>query len=266
MDSSGDTRSWAAAHKKLTGTIATVATIIGIATGALTLHSEFFGADETAAPSSGTGDTAVRGGTVTPSNVAKLSTDVQVSRFEELLGAPESQERLQNDEWLNSTWSSPDIMVGAFSNRDSQVISFTVTSLGPEYTPLVKYIRGGIRLRASVFSEIPDEPAGIAGVYPPNARFSYEEFYLGGGATEGQSTVLAASFAANADDEATELISLGDCLPLSVFEERTGCSQSRLDPLRSGLAVTSMTVGDVSALEALAQDGALFFPDADVGS
>lgn len=142
-----------------------------------------------------------------------------------------------------------------------------LTSLGPDYTPLVEYIRGGIRLRDSVFAEIPDQPTGVAGVFPPNARFSYEELYLGGGATQGKSVVLAASFAANADDRAaTELTPLNDCLQFSIFEDKRGCPSQRLTKLREGLHVTSMTIGEASALEALAGDGALFYPDEDTGS
>jgi hypothetical protein len=256
MSSGDDTRSWAAAHKKLTTGLATATAIVGLATGVLTLRSQLFAGDK---PSAETASS--QRGTLTPATASMLSPDLQLGRFEQLLGMPASRERLQNDEWLMSTWVSPDIAVSAFSNRDSQVVAYTLTSLGPDYTPLVEYMRGGIRLRASVFSETPDEPKGVAGVFPPNARWSYEEFYLGGGATQNRSVVLAASFAANADDSAaTELVQLSDCLPFSVFEEAHGCAPERVRTLRAGLRVTSMTVGEVAALEALAQDGALFFP------
>lgn len=86
---------------------------------------------------------------------------------------------MQNDEWLESTWESPDIAVAAFSNRDSQVVAFTLTSMGPDFAPLVEYVRGGIRLRNSLFADIPDTPTGIEGIYPPNAAYSYEEFFAG---------------------------------------------------------------------------------------
>ena len=259
MSSGDDTRGWGAAHKKLTAGLATGTAIVGLATGVLTLRGQIFaGSDQPSTESASS-----QGGTLTPATASKLSTDVQLSHFEQLLGAPASRQRLQNDEWLMSTWVSPDIAASAFSNRDSQVVAYTLTSLGPDYTPLVEYMRGGIRLRASVFSDTPDEPTGVAGVYPPNARWSYEEFYLGGGATQNKSVVLAASFAANADDSATELLQLSDCLPFSVFEEVAGCPSERVRTLRAGLHVTSMTVGEVSALEALAQDGALFFPQAE---
>jgi hypothetical protein len=231
-----------------------VALILGVATSVLTLRDQLFPASDEPAEKSQ--------GMVTPAIVAQLSDDVQLSRFVQLLGAPLSQKRLQNDEWLVSTWESPDIAVSAFSNRDSQVVAFTLTSLGPGFTPLVEYVRGGVRLRASVFADIRDDPTSIAGVYPPNGSYSYEEFHQGGGATQYKSVVLAASYAANADDApATELIKLNDCLPFSIFEERRGCSPERLEILRSGLHVTSMTVGESSALEALASDGALFFPE-----
>jgi hypothetical protein len=212
-------------------------------------------------------DRPAKEGKLTAATASKLSDDLQLSRFEQLLGPAASRRRLQNDEWLVSTWESPDIAVSAFSNRDSQVVAYMLTSLGPDYTPLVEYVRGGIRLRDSLFADIPDEPTGVTGVFPPNGRYSYEEFYLGGGATEGKSVVLAASFAANADDRAaTELGQLSDCLPFSIFEEERGCASNRLTTLRTGLHVTSMTVGEASALEALAEDGALFYPDAATGS
>jgi hypothetical protein len=256
-------QSWAAANKKLTAALATAAAIVGLVTGVLTLRDQLFPGDDgrpqkrPAPPERG----------LTRATVGKLSDNVQLSRFEQLLGVAASKKRLQNDEWLVSTWESPDIAVNAFSDRDSEVVAYMQTSLGPGYAPLVKYLRGGIRLRASVFADIPDEPAGVAGVYPPNARFSYEEFYLGGGATAGKSVVLAASYAANADDRAAaELINLGDCLPLSIFETGRNCPPNRVKTLREGLHVTSMTVGEAAALEALAQDGALFFPDAATGS
>ena len=238
--------------------LGTVALILGVATSILTLRDELFPRSNEPAEKGASSP----GGMVTAANAAQLSDDVQLGRFVQLLGAPASQKRLQNDEWLVSTWESPDIAVSAFSNRDSQVVAFTLTSLGPGFTPLIEYVRGGIRLRASVFAEIPDDPTGIAGVYPPNARYSYEEFYQGGGATQGKSVVLAASYEANADDAAaTELSQLSDCLTFSIFEERRGCSPDRLKILRSGLHVTSMTVGERPALEALASDGALFFPE-----
>ena len=257
MSSGDDTRSWGAAHKKLTAALATATAIVGLATGVLTLRGQLFnGSDEPRAERA-----ASQNGALTPATASKLTTDVQLGHFEQLLGAAASRERLQNDEWLVTTWESPDIGVSAFSDRDSQVVAYTLTSLGPDYTPLVEHMRGGIRLRASVFGDIPDAPTGVAGLFPANAQWSYEEFYLGGGATDGKSVVLAASFAANADDvAATELVQLSDCLPFSVFREGRGCASERVKTLRAGLHVTSVTVGDASALEALAQDGALFFP------
>lgn len=258
------TQSWAAEHKKKLGAVlATAAAIVGLATGILTLRDQLFpGSDEPAKESA-----AAAEGRLTPASASKLSDDIQLSRFEQLLGPAVSRERLQNDEWLVSTWVSPDIAVSAFSNQNSQVVAYMLTSLGPDYTPLVEYLRGGIRLRASVFADSPDKPTGVAGIYPPNARFSYEEFYRGGGATAGRSVVLAASYAANADDSAaTELSELSDCLPFSIFEEEPGCPADRVKTLRTGLHVTSMTVGEATAIEALAQDGALFYPDADLGS
>ena len=79
--------------------------------------------------------------------------------------------------------------------------------------------------------------------------------------------MLAASFAANAVARAaSELMRLGGCLGFSIFEDKRGCPSDRLTRLRSGLRVTSMTVGEASALEARAGDGALFYPDADTGS
>jgi hypothetical protein len=263
MSSGDESQSWAGAHKKLTAVLATATAIMGLATGVLTLRDELFpGGDEPAKQS-----TASPEGTLTPATASKLSDDIQLSRFEQLLGAAASRKRLQNDDWLVSTWESPDIAASAFSDRNSQVVAYMLTSLGPDYTPLVEYVRGGVRLRDSVFADVRDEPAGVAGVYPPNARFSYQEFFLGGGATEGKSVVLAASFAANADDSAaTELIQLNDCLPFSIFEKGRGCPSERLTTLRTGLHVTSMTVGEPSALEALSDDGASFYPDADTGS
>ncbi|MDQ5808857.1 MAG: hypothetical protein M3320_09295, partial [Actinomycetota bacterium] len=100
-----------------------------------------------------------------------------------------------------------------------------------------------------------------SGVFPPNARWFYEEFHRGDPATADKSVVLAASFAANADDRAaTEIGELTDCLPFSIFEDVRGCPPARVKTLREGLHVTSMTVGEAAALEALAQDGALFYP------
>jgi hypothetical protein len=263
MGSSEGNQSWTSAHKKLTAVLATGTAIVGLATGVLTLRDELFpGSDEPDETSAASPRRTLR-----PATASELSDDVQLSRFEHLLGAAASKKRLQNDEWLVSTWESPDIGVSAFSNRDSQVVAYMLTSLGPDYTPVVEFVRGGIRLRDSVFADIPDEPTGTAGVYPLNGAYSYEEFYLGGGATEGKSVVLAASFAANADDvAATELGRLGDCLPFSIFETSRGCSSDRITALRTGLHVTSMTVGEASALEALAQDGASFYPDAATGS
>lgn len=236
-------------------TIATAAMIVGLATGVLTLRDQLF--------PRGKEVPAAQQGAVTAATVAELSGDVQLGRFVELLGTPLSQERLQNDEWLVSRWQSPDIAVSAFSNGDSQVVAYMLTSLGPAYTPVIEYLRGGIRLRDSLFAEIPDGPAGIAGIYPPNGRFSYQELYLGSGASQYRSVVVAASYAANADDAAaTELIELG-CLPFSVFEYQQGCSLGALESLRTGLHVTSVTVGEEMTLQALAEDGALFFPEAD---
>lgn len=249
----------ASGHKKLAALLGTATAIVALATGVLTLRDQLF--PKGAEPHK-EGARSTQEGRLTAATASKLSDDVQLSRFEQLLGPAAAKKRLQNDEWLVSTWESPDIAVSAFSNRDSQVVAYMLTSRGPDYTPLVEYVRGGIRLRDSVFADIPGEPTGVAGVYPPNARFSYEELYLGGGATEGKSVVLAASFAANADDRAaTELGRLGDCLPFSIFEEKRGCPRDRLTPLRTDLHVTSMTVGEASALEALAQDGASFYPD-----
>lgn len=247
-------------HKKLAAMLGTATAIVGLATGVLTLRDQIFSGDEPANESA-----ASRQGRLTPATASKLSDDMQLSRFEQLLGPPGTTERLQNDEWLVSTWESPDIAVSAFSNRDSQVVAYMLTSRGPDYTPLVEYLPGGIRLRDSVFADIPDEPDGIEGVYPPNARFSYQEFYRGGGATEGKSVVLAASYAANADDPATEIGELSCLTYSSIFDRRRGCPPDRLTALRKGLHVTSMTVGEASALEALAGDGALFYPQADTG-
>jgi hypothetical protein len=198
-------------------------------------------------------------GALTAATADRLSDDVQLSRFVDLLGAPLSQERLQNGDWLASTWKSPDIAVTSFSNRDSQVEAYTLTSLGPEFTPNVEYVRGSVRLRTSVFADVQDEPTGVSGVYPPNGRFSYEEFYLGGGATEGKSVVLAASYAANADDPASELLEL-QCVMYSIFEGSLGCSLEQLTTVRSGLHITSVTVGESTTLEALTEASALFFP------
>src|SRR5918999_3402544 len=205
MSSKQERLGWASANKRLTAVLATLTAIVGLATGVLTLRDELFpGSDEPAAGQEGA---------LTPQTASKLSADVQLSTYEQLLGPATGKRRLQNDEWLVSTWESPDIAVSAFSNRDEQVIAYTLTSLGPDFTPLVEQARGGIRLRQSVFADIPDEPTGSSGVFPPNGSWSYEEFHRGGGATGGLSVVLAASFAANADDEAaTELGTLGDCL------------------------------------------------------
>jgi hypothetical protein len=187
----------------LVAVLGTVALILGLVTSVLTLRDQLFPRSDEPAEKG----TSSSPGMVTAANAAQLSDNVQLGRFVQLLGAPASQKRLQNDEWLVSTWESPDIAVSAFSNRDSQVVAFTLTSLGPSFTPLVEYVRGGIRLRASVFAEIPDDPTGIAGVYPPNAAYSYEEFYQGGGANQNKSVVFAGSYAANADDAAaTELL------------------------------------------------------------
>jgi hypothetical protein len=251
---------WSSAQKRLTAVVATLTAIVGLATGVLTLRDQLFpGSDDKA--------TSGQEGSLTPQTAAKLSDDVQLSTYEELLGPATAKRRLQNDEWLVSTWESPDVAVSAFSNRDEQVVAYTLTSLGPDFTPLVEQVRGGIRLRQSVFSDIPDAPTGSTGVFPPNGSWSYEELHRGGGATGGKSVVLAASFAANADDEAaTELGPLADCLAFSIFETRGGCPPKRVETLRSGLPVTSVTVGEAAALDALAQDGATFFPDAGTGS
>ena len=259
-------KSWAAAHKKklvaaFATVLATATAIVGLATGILTLRDQLFRSSDVPAKDSVASSEA----RLTSATASQLSDDIQLSRFEQLLGPPVSRKRLQNDEWLVSTWESSDIAVSAFSNQNSQVVAYMRTSLGPGYTPVAEYVRGGIRLRASVFAELPDEPTGVAGLYPLNARYSYEEFYRGGGATEGKSVVLAASFAANADDAAaTELSRLRDCMPYSIFEERTGCPSDRVKTLRMGLHVTSMTIGEASVLEALANDGAMFYPDADM--
>ena len=199
-------------------------------------------------------------GALTPATASQLTDDVQLSRFVELLGAPLSQERLQNDEWLASTWQSLDLAVTAFSNGDAQVVAFTLTSLGPGFTPVVEHLPGGVRLRTSAFADVSTEPVGVAGNYPANARFSYEELYLGGPGISGRSVVLAASYAANADDPATRIAEL-TCLPYSVFEQRLGCAPEELAALRKGLHVTSVTIGEWPALEALAQDGAFFHPE-----
>jgi hypothetical protein len=263
MGAGDEKQSWASAHRGLTAVLATATAIVGLATGVLTLRDQLFSGDDEPAGNA----PAAQAAALTPQNVARLSDDVQLSRYEELLGPAASKRRLQNDEWLASTWESPDIAVTAFSNRDEQVVAYTVTSLGPDFTPLAEFVPGGIRLRESVFADLPDAPTGTSGVFPPNGRWSYEEYFLGGGATQGKSTVLAASFAANADDEAaTQLGELGDCLPFSIFETAPGCPPDRVQALRSGLRVTSMTVGEASALEALSQDGALFFPEPDSGS
>jgi hypothetical protein len=255
-------KGWAGAHKKLVAVIATATAIVGLTTGVLALSDRFFPDDDEPAP----GPTAAEGKLI-PATAAELSDGLQLTRFEQLLGAPTTRKRLRNDEWLVSTWDSPDIAVSAFSNRDSQVVAYTLTSLGPDYTPLVDHVRGGVRLRDSVFADLPDKPTQVAGVFPPNGRFFYSELYVGGGATGGKSVVLSASFAANAGDRAvTELSGLGDCMPLSIFAEARGCTPERVSALRRGMHVTSMTVGEAPALEALSRDGASFFPDPGAGS
>lgn len=89
----------------------------------------------------------------------------------------------------------------------------------------------------------------------------------GATATGDKSVVLAASFAGNADDPAGKLMQpVQACLPFSLFDSEGGCPVNRLAPLREGMHVTSMTVGDISALEALEAAGALFFPDPDTAS
>jgi hypothetical protein len=216
--------------------------------------------EATAHPAADAAPSPPQRGVLTPATASQLIDDVQLSRFVELLGAPLSQERLQNDEWLASTWESPDLAVTAFSNGDAQVVAFTLTSLGPEFTPVVEHLSGGVRLRTSVFADVADQPVGVAGNYPANARYSYEELYRGGPGIGGRSVVLAASYSANADDPATRIGDLA-CLPYSVFEQRLGCSPEQLSPLREALHITSVTIGEWSALEALAQDGAFFYPE-----
>jgi hypothetical protein len=252
-------KGWAAIHKRALAFIAAAAAVVGLATGVLTLWNQLFGGDD---DSTGKETTQTQQGAVAASAVRQLTDDVQLTEFVDVLGPPLSQKRLQNDEWLLSTWESPDIAVGAFSDRDSQVVAYTVTSLGPDFTPLVEHVPGGVRLRESVFADVETAPAGTAGVYPPNGRYSYEEFFMGGGATDGKSVVLAASYAANADDQAaTGILELSGCLPFSVFEAQQGCGSSQVQELRNSLHVTSVTIGSQSALMALSSDGALFFPE-----
>jgi hypothetical protein len=267
-----ESKGWAAAHKRLTAVLATMTAIVGLATGVLTLRG-FFAGDDEPAPTEQTGPreptTAEQNAPASEAGlsagaVAKLEDDVQLNRFTALLGKPASRRRLQNDEWLETMWQSPDVAVAAFSNRDSQVVAYTVTSLGPDFTPAVEHLPGGIRLRRSVFADVRVEPSGATGVFPPSGEWSYEELYRGAQATDDKSVVLAASFAANADDEAaTEIDDHCDCLGASIFEDRRGCPPERVRTLRSGLRVTSMTVGAADALEALADGGAAFHPPPD---
>lgn len=256
-----ETKGWAAAHKRLTAVLATATALVGLATGVLTLRGFFAGDDEPAPPERSR--PMPRAG-LTAGAVAKLEDDVQLSRFTALLGKPASRRRLQNDEWLESTWQSPDIVVTAFSNRDSQVVAYTVTSLGPDFTPWVEHLPGGIRLRDAVFADVPVDPSGATGVFAPSGEWSYQELYRGARATAHKSVVLAASFAANRDDKAAaEIDDLYDCLGASIFEERRACPPARVETLRRGVHVTSMTVGDAEALEALASNGAAFHPPPD---
>lgn len=262
-------------NKKLTAVVATATAVVGLTSGVVALGKDLFsfgGGDDTpaavapapalnpAAPSDPTAETATG---LTPLTAEKLETNVQLSSYEQKFGKPVSKERLQNDEWQVSTWATSDIRVDAFSDRNDQVLAYMLTSLSPNFGPVVKYLPGGIRLRSSVFTDTAD--AGVAaGVFPPNARWWYEEYHVGAAATEYKSVVLAASYAANADDAAaTEITGLRDCLGFSVFESSAGCPPDRVEKLRSGLHITSMTVGESAVLEALAADGAEFHPPAD---
>lgn len=243
--------------KKLTALLATAGAVVGLATGTLTLRDQLFPEEKGA----GKGD-----GEVSVATASQLSDDVQFSRFEELLGPPLRRERLRAGEYVKSEWESTDVAVVAYSDRQAQVVAYTLTALAPQFNPLVEQVRGGVRLRSSVFADIDDEPQGVSGVYPPNGQWSYTELYGGGYPTRYKQVVLAASWTANANDAAaTELTNVADCLPFSVFEARAGCDRNRVEALRKGLHITSMTIGEPAALEAVGRAGALFFAEAGTG-
>lgn len=263
---------WAQAHKALTAVIATLTALVTLASGALALHDRLRSPSAVAVPSAapvagGTGPAATglapaaEAPGLTSSTLARLESGVQLSVYEQLLGPPLSRERLQSDEWLATSWESTDAEVTAFSDRDDQVVAYRITSLGPDSTPVVEHLPGGLRLRDSDFADVPLQPTGIAGIYPPNGSWSYTELHTGSWASQYLSTVLGTGFLAGADDEgALGLLAL-PCLPLSVFERALGCSPEEVQALREELTVTSMTVGELAVLEALAADGALFVPN-----
>jgi hypothetical protein len=133
--------------------------------------------------------------------------------------------------------------------------------MSPEFTPPIPFTAGGLRLVESSFDDATVEPSAVAGIYPPNGRWSYEEFLGGGGATEHREVVVGAGFVSTASDEAAALgiSDLIDCLPFSVWEFDVGCTAEELAPLRE-MRITSMTVGESGRLKEVAQAGGFFFP------
>lgn len=206
------------------------------------------------------GDTAAKAAGLNAASVTQLEDSVQLTQYESLLGPPQSASRVNNGDWLVSTWSTPDIHLAAYSDRDGQVRAYTLTSLGPGFTPTVPYLQDSARLRESVFADAP-EPTGWQAQEYPGGRWAFAEFHAGGAATKDRSVVLAADESANTYDRALERLSrLDGCAAGSIFDEAPACDPTTVELVRESLHITSFTVGSAEVLQNLDRSGVVFYP------
>lgn len=261
-------------NKKLLTLGATVTALVGIVGGIAALRDEagkFLPgssnsptaeavADTPGEQSGSGGDTAAKAAGLNATSATQLEDSVQLTRYESLLGPAQSASRVNNGDWLVSTWSTPDIHVAAYSDRDGEVQAYTLTSLGPGFTPLIPYLPASVRLRESVFADLP-EPTGWQAQEYPGGRWSFAEFHSGGTATKDRSLVLAANESANAYDRALERLSrLDGCAAGSIFDEAPTCDPTAVELARESLHITSYTVGSAEVLGDLERDGVVFHP------
>lgn len=261
-------------NKKLLTIGATVTALVGIVGGIAALRdeaskfipgtpssstSEAIAQIPDQTPASG-GDAAATAVGLDATTATQLEDNVQLTQYESLLGPPRSASRVHNGDWLVSAWSTPDIHLAAYSDRDGEVQAYTLTSLGPGFTAPIPYLEDSVRLRESVFADTSDPTGWAAGVYS-GSQWSYTEFHVGGAATDDRSLVLAANESANAYDRAPERLSrLGGCGAGSIFDEAPPCDPATLELIRESLHITSFTVGSQQVLQDLERSGVIFYP------
>lgn len=189
-----------------------------------------------------------------------LSDGVQIDVFTEALGNPLKVERI--GEHVRHTWVDTDVAIVAFTDALNQVTAYTITAMSPELDVLVTHVAGGIRLVKSTFADVAHTPQGMESLYPPNGQWSHSERFGGGAANGYKDVILAASWTSKAiDDPAATALIDDQCWGISVFAPLPDCAREELPSFRSDLHITSVTIGDSSALEAIGRDATMFFAE-----